>query len=60
VGVIEARFNGPNTPEAAYHVLQGSLQWVFDDLLKKPGSVERVKIIHADEVESRVTFDVRF
>lgn len=60
VGVIEARFNGPNTPEAAYHVLQGSLQWVFDDLLKKPGRVERVKIAHADETESRVTFDVRF
>ena len=60
VGVVEARFNGDKVPEAAFHVLQGSLQWVFDDLLKRPGSVGPVHLVHVDETEARVTFEVRF
>jgi len=29
-GVVVARFDGPDTPEAAYHVLQGCLQFIFE------------------------------
>ncbi len=29
-GVVVARFDGPDTPEAAYHVLQGSLHFIFE------------------------------
>jgi hypothetical protein len=29
-GAVIARFVGPETPEAAFHVLQGSLEFIFD------------------------------
>jgi len=59
-GVVEARFVGPNVPEGAYHVLQGSLQWIFDELLKRPGTVGPVNIVHVDENGSQVTFEVSY
>ncbi len=58
-GVIESRFNGPDTPEAAYHVLQGSLQWVFD-LLQRQGRVGPAIVIRETPQESRVDFEVRW
>ena len=29
-GIVTARFVGPDTPEAAFHVLQGSLEFIFE------------------------------
>jgi len=59
-GVVEACFNGPNVPEAAFHVLQGSMQWVFTELLKRPGTVGPFQPVHVDELEARVKFAVNF
>jgi hypothetical protein len=59
-GVVQARFNGPDVPEAAYHVLQGSLQWVFTDLLKRAGTVGAAQMVQSDETESRVNFEVTY
>ena len=59
-GLVEARFEGPDVPEAAYHVLQGSLQWVFDGLFQRPGTVGPPRLLSADARESRVELAVQF
>lgn len=60
VGTIEARFAGPSVPEAAFHVTQGSLYWVFSELLHRKGEVGRARILESDASHTRVEFTVTF
>lgn len=44
-GVVEARFAGADTPQAAFHVLQGSLRFVFEISGAKDGEVDPAELV---------------
>jgi hypothetical protein len=44
-GVVEARFAGADTPQAAFHVLQGSLQFVFEISGAKGGEIDPAEVV---------------
>ena len=44
-GVVEARFAGTDTPPAAFHVLQGSLQFVFEISGAKGGEIDTAEVV---------------
>ncbi|MBS2023555.1 MAG: hypothetical protein JST92_14210 [Deltaproteobacteria bacterium] len=59
-GLVRATFEGPDCPDGAVHALQGSLQWVFDELLRKPGRVYQAKLIKRDHAATVVDYEVSF
>jgi hypothetical protein len=58
-GVVVARFDGPDTPEAAYHVLQGSLQFIFE-LCGVSGEVGPAQVAESTPVGATVRYRVRW
>ncbi|GAC1338184.1 MAG: hypothetical protein NVSMB23_05590 [Myxococcales bacterium] len=56
-GSIEAIFTGPDVPEAALHVLQGSLQYVFE-LTRTRGSVAAAVVRRQDSQSTHVSYAV--
>ncbi len=44
-GVVEARFAGTGTPQAAFHVLQGSLRFVFEISGAKGGEIDPFELV---------------
>lgn len=44
-GVVEARFAGADTPSAAFHVLQGSLHFIFEISGAKDGQVDPAEVV---------------
>jgi hypothetical protein len=58
-GVVVARFDGPDTPEAAYHVLQGSLQFIFE-LCGLSGEVGPAEVAESGPAGASVRYRVRW
>jgi hypothetical protein len=58
-GVVVARFDGPGTPEAAYHVLQGSLQFIFE-LCGLSGEVGPAQVAESTPAGASVRYQVRW
>ena len=58
-GVVLARFDGPDTPEAAYHVLQGSLQFIFE-LCGISGEVGAAEVAESGLAGASVRYRVRW
>jgi hypothetical protein len=58
-GVVVARFDGPDTPEAAYHVLQGSLQFIFE-LCGVSGEVGPAQVAESTPAGASVRYQVRW
>lgn len=58
-GVVLARFDGPDTPEAAYHVLQGSLQFIFE-LCGVSGEVGAAEVAESGPAGASVRYRVRW
>ena len=58
-GVVVARFDGPDTPEAAFHVLQGSLQFIFE-LCGVSGEVGPAQVGEATPAGATVRYRVRW
>ena len=58
-GVVTARFDGPGTPEAAYHVLQGSLQFIFE-LCGVSGEVGPAEVLESTPGGASVRYRVRW
>ena len=57
-GVVEARFEGPDVPDGALYVLRGSLDWVFTDLLRQPGTIGAPRVLVRNEKGTRAAFSV--
>ena len=57
-GVVLARFDGPDTPEAAYHVLQGSLQFIFEQC-GVSGEVGLAEVAESGSAGATVQYRVR-
>lgn len=58
-GVVVARFDGPGTPEAAYHVLQGSPQLIFE-LCGVSGEVGPAQVAESTSAGVSVRYQVRW
>jgi hypothetical protein len=58
-GVVVARFDGPDTPDAAYHVLQGSLQFIFE-LCGLSGEVGQAQVSESTPAGASVAYRVRW
>jgi hypothetical protein len=58
-GVVVARFDGPDTPEAAFHVLQGSLQFIFE-LCGVSGEVDAAQVTESTPAGATVRYGVRW
>ncbi len=58
-GAVVARFEGPATPEAAYHVLQGSLQFIFE-LCGVTGEVGPGQVAESTLAGATVRYRVRW
>ncbi len=58
-GLVVARFDGPDTPEAAYHVLQGSLQFIFE-LCGVSGEVGPAQVAESTPAGASVRYRVRW
>jgi len=58
-GVVVACFDGPGTPEAAFHVLQGSLQFIFE-LCGVSGEVGPAQVAESTPVGATVRYRVRW
>ncbi|HKC59604.1 MAG TPA: hypothetical protein VKB92_05935, partial [Myxococcales bacterium] len=58
-GLVVARFDGPDTPEAAYHVLQGSLQFIFE-LCGLSGEVGPAQVAESTPAGASVRYQVRW
>ena len=58
-GAVLARFDGPATPEAAYHVLQGSLQFIFE-LCGVGGEVGGAEVAESGDTGATVRYRVRW
>lgn len=58
-GMVVARFEGPGTPEAAFHVLQGSLQFIFE-LCGVSGQVEPAQVAESTPAGATVRYRVRW
>ena len=58
-GAVLARFDGPDTPEAAYHVLQGSLQFIFE-LCGMSGEVGPADVSESTPAGASVHYRVRW
>lgn len=58
-GVVVARFEGPDTPEAAFHVLQGSLQFIFE-LCGVSGEVDPAQVAESTPAGATVRYRVRW
>ena len=58
-GVVVARFDGPDTPEAAFHVLQGSLQFIFE-LCGVSGEVGPAQVGESTPAGATVRYRVRW
>jgi len=57
VGVVEARFAGPGTPQAAFEVLRGSLGFVFE-VSSPAGQVDPPEIVSNDAAGAVVRYRV--
>ena len=58
-GAVVARFDGPGTPEAAYHVLQGSLQFIFE-LCGISGEVSAAEVVESTLAGASVRYRVQW
>ena len=58
-GVVEARFAGANTPASAFHVLQGSLQFVFE-ISGATGEVDPAEVVDTGPGTAVVRYRVRW
>jgi len=58
-GEVVARFEGPGTPEAAFHVLQGSLQFIFE-LCGVSGQVDPAQMAESTPAGATVRYRVRW
>ena len=58
-GTVMAHFDGPDTPVAAYHVLQGSLQFIFE-LCGAPGTAESAEVVESTDASATVRYRVRW
>jgi hypothetical protein len=56
-GTVIARFAGPDTPHAAFHVLQGSLEFIFD-LCGVSGEVGSAEVAEQSDAGSTVRYRV--
>jgi hypothetical protein len=56
-GMVTARFVGPDTPEAAFHVLQGSLEFIFD-LCGVSGEVGTAEVEEESDAGATVRYRV--
>ena len=58
-GTLLARFDGPDTPEAAFHVLQGALQFIFE-LCGISGEVGAAEVIESSAAGASVRYLVHW
>jgi hypothetical protein len=58
-GTVEAWFNGPGAPEAAFHVLRGSLMHVYE-IVGQKGEVDPPQVVEATPAGSRVLIKVHW
>ena len=58
-GVVVARFDGSGTPEAAFHVLRGSLQFIFE-LCGVSGEVGPAQVAESTPAGASVRYQVRW
>ena len=58
-GVIEVRFLGPDTPHAAFHVLRGTLQFVYE-ISATRGEVGPPEVVEETGFASLVRFRARW
>ena len=58
-GVVEARFAGAHTPASAFHVLQGSLEFVFE-ISGATGEIDPAEVVDAGPDTSVVRYRVRW
>jgi hypothetical protein len=56
-GTVLARFNGPDTPEAAFHVLRGSLTFAYE-AAGTTGSVSAPEVVESTAHEAVVRYRV--
>jgi hypothetical protein len=58
-GAVLARFEGPDTPEAAFHVLQGALEFIFE-LCGISGEVGEAQIVESSAAGASVRYQVQW
>jgi hypothetical protein len=58
-GVIEVRFQGPDTPRAAFHILRGTLQFVYE-ISATRGQVDPPEIVSESSSGAVIHFRVRW
>jgi hypothetical protein len=58
-GAVITRFDGPGTPEAAFHVLQGALEFIFE-LCGISGEVGAAEIVESSAAGATVRYSVRW
>lgn len=58
-GTVEARFDGPDCPTAAFHVLRGTLLYVYE-VVGQPGQVDPPEVIESSPAGTLVRYRVRW
>jgi hypothetical protein len=58
-GTVRAHFDGPDTPEAAFHVLQGALQFIFE-LCGISGQVGDAEVVESGDAGASVRYLVQW
>jgi len=58
-GAVLTHFDGPDTPVAAYHVLQGSLQFIFE-LCGVGGTVGSAEVVESTDAGATVRYVVQW
>jgi hypothetical protein len=58
-GAVLAHFDGPDTPEAAFHVLQGALEFIFE-MCGISGAVGSVEVVESSAAGASVRYQVQW
>jgi len=58
-GSVLAHFDGPDTPEAAFHVLQGALEFIFE-MCGISGQVGSVEVVESSAAGASVRYRVQW
>ncbi|MBS2023554.1 MAG: hypothetical protein JST92_14205 [Deltaproteobacteria bacterium] len=59
-GRLYARFEGGGLGPPSFAVIQGTMQWIFDDLLRTQGTVHEAVVNERTEQQAQVHYDITF